>query len=144
MSTETPQDLFARFQQNVLAGRPALDEEMLADDVVVEQPFASAGRRRTEGRAEVAAMTRAGREALPVVFEEFLDVRIHETADPEVIIAEYQMAATMPVTGRRGQAHFVVVLRAREGRIVHWREYQDRPAIAEALASMTGGSAGPG
>jgi hypothetical protein len=37
-----------------------------------------------------------------------------------------------PPTG--GSANFVVVLRARDGRIVHWREYQDRAAIAEALA----------
>ncbi|MFI0482269.1 nuclear transport factor 2 family protein [Actinomadura sp. 9N215] len=134
MSRQTPQDLFARFQDNVLAGQAGLDEEMLAADVVVETPFAPAGSRRVEGREEVVAMARAGREALPIVFEEFQDVVIHESADPEVIIAEYQIVATMPGGGTRAQAPFVVVLRARDGRIVHWREYQDRTAIAEALA----------
>jgi uncharacterized protein len=134
MSAQTPRDLFTRFQRNALAGQAGLDEEMLAADVVVETPFAPAGRRRTEGREEVMAMTRAGREALPIVFEEFQDVVIHETADPEVIIVEYEMVATMPGSGTRAQAAFVVVLRAQDGCIVHWREYQDRAAIAEALA----------
>ncbi|GAA2105818.1 nuclear transport factor 2 family protein [Actinomadura alba] len=134
MPDQTPRDLFARFQRNALAGQAGLDEEMLADDVVVEQPFAPAGHRRIEGREKVAAMTRAGREALSIVFEEFRDVVIHETADPEVIIAEYQMVATMPGSGARATAAFAVVLRARDGRIAHWREYQDRAAIAEAMA----------
>ncbi|MFI6519765.1 nuclear transport factor 2 family protein [Spirillospora sp. NPDC050679] len=134
MPAQTPRDLFARFQRNVLAGRAGLDEEMLTADVVVEMPFAPAGSRRVAGREEVVAMTRAGRAALPVVFEEFQEVAVHETADPEVIVIEYRIAATVPGGGPRAQAAFVVVLRARDGRIVHWREYQDRAAIAEALA----------
>ncbi|WP_230985390.1 nuclear transport factor 2 family protein [Microbispora oryzae] len=134
MSEQTPRDLFARFQRNALAGEAALDEEMLADDVVVEWPFGRVGHRRIKGREQVVAMTRAGREALPVVFEEFRDVMIHETADPEVIVAEYQMVATIPGSGKEAQAPFVVVLRARDGRIVHWREYQDQAMIAEALS----------
>ncbi|WP_219506053.1 nuclear transport factor 2 family protein [Nonomuraea ceibae] len=133
MSAHTPRDLFARFQSNVLSGQDGLDEEMLADNVVVEQPFARAGHRRIEGRENVVAMTRAGRQALPITFEEFRDVMIHETADPEVIIAEYQMVATIPESDTRAQAAFVVVLRAKEGHIVHWREYQDQAAIAEVL-----------
>ncbi|GAA2159188.1 nuclear transport factor 2 family protein [Actinomadura napierensis] len=135
MSEQTPRELFARFQRNALAGEPGLDEEMLAEDVVIEMPFAPDGHaRRMEGRAAIAARLREGREALPVVFEEFRDVVIHETADPEVIVAEYVMVASMPAGGRRASANFAVVLRARDGRVVHWREYQDRAAISESLA----------
>ncbi|NUW36119.1 nuclear transport factor 2 family protein [Nonomuraea sp. SMC257] len=144
MSTETPRDLFARFQHNALAGRPGLDADMLAADVVIEAPFAPPGRRRTEGREQIVARARAGREALPIVFEEFADVTIHDTADPEVIIAEYHMVASVPGTGTRAKAPFVVVLRARQGRIVHWREYQDPAAMAQVLAMTAGGSDGPG
>ncbi|NKZ03960.1 nuclear transport factor 2 family protein [Actinomadura latina] len=134
MSETTPQELFARFQRNALAGAAGLDEEMLAEDAVIEMPFAPAGHeRRSEGRAAIAARLREGREALPIEFEEFRNVVVHATADPEVIVAEYEMVATVPGTGRRGSANFVLVLRARDGRIVHWREYQDRGAIAEAL-----------
>ncbi|KAB2361044.1 nuclear transport factor 2 family protein [Actinomadura montaniterrae] len=134
MPDQTPRELFARFQHNVLAGEGGFDEEMLAEDVEIEMPFAPAGHaRRIEGRAAVAALVRQGREALPIAFEEFRDVVIHETADPEVIVAEYAIVASAP-GGRRASAAFAVVLRARDGRIVHWREYQDRAAITEALA----------
>jgi uncharacterized protein len=134
MSEQSAKDLFARFQRNALAGRAGLDEEMLAEDVVIEMPFAPAGHdRRMEGRDTIAERLREGRKTLPVVFEEFRDVVVHETADPEVIVAEYEMVATMPANGKRASASFVAVLRARNGRIVHWREYQDRAAIAEAL-----------
>ncbi|WP_242911176.1 nuclear transport factor 2 family protein [Actinomadura terrae] len=149
MSQQGPRELFDRFQRNALAGEPALDEGMCAEDIVVESPFAPSGHRRVEGRANVLAMTREGRAALPVTFEEFRNVVVHETADPEVIVAEYEMVASVPgksgpeesapeksVPGdaRRASASFVVVLRARDGRVVHWREYQDRAAIMEALA----------
>jgi ketosteroid isomerase-like protein len=135
MPEQKPRELFARFQHNVLAGEGGFDEEMLAEDVEIEMPFAPAGHaRRIEGRAAVMAMIRRGREAQPIVFEEFQDVVIHETADPEVIVAEYAVAASLPGSGRRASAAFAVVLRARDGRIVHWREYQDRAAITEALA----------
>jgi ketosteroid isomerase-like protein len=134
MPDQTPRELFARFQHNVLAGEGGFDEEMLAENVEIEMPFAPAGHaRRIEGRAAVTAMVQQGREALPVAFEEFRDVVIHETADPEVIVAEYAIVASVP-GGRRASAAFAVVLRARDGRIVHWREYQDRAAITEALA----------
>jgi ketosteroid isomerase-like protein len=134
MSEMTPKDLFSRFQRNVLAGGAGLDEEMLAEDVVIEMPFAPAGHdRRMAGRAEIAARLREGRAALPVVFEEFRDVVVHQTADPEVIVAEYAMVASLTTGGKRASANFVVVLRARDGRVAHWREYQDRAALAEAL-----------
>ncbi|MGH3240652.1 MAG: nuclear transport factor 2 family protein [Spirillospora sp.] len=131
MSEHTAHDLFARFQRNVLAGEPGLDEEICAENVVVETPFA---RRRIEGRANVVAMTKEGRAALPVVFEEFRDVVVHETADPEVIVVEYELVARVPASGKRASAPFVLVLRARDGRIVLWREYQDAAAIMAALA----------
>lgn len=112
MSMPTPLDLFARFQRKALAGEAGLDEEMPAENVVVEQPFAPAGHRRAEGRDKVLAMTRAGREALPLEVEKFRDVVIHETADPEVIVVEYQMVAALPGAGIWAQAAFALVLRA--------------------------------
>lgn len=130
----SPRELFERFQGNVLAGRPGLDEGMYGDDIVVETPFAPDGRRRFEGRDAVAAMLEAGREP-PVEFEGFENAVVHETADPEVIVAEYELVARVPATGRRAAGAFVLVLRARDGRVVHWREYQDVGAMARALAA---------
>jgi ketosteroid isomerase-like protein len=38
-------------------------------------------------------------------------------------------------TGERGATDLIAVLRVRDGKVVHWREYQDTPAIAQAMAT---------
>ncbi|MGH3389362.1 MAG: nuclear transport factor 2 family protein [Actinomadura sp.] len=135
MSEQTgPQELFARFQHNILSGGVSFTEEMCAEDIVVEMPLLPAGLpRRIEGRAEFIAFVTAGREGLPVKFEEFRDVVIHQTTDPEVIVAEYELAGRAMDSDIEASSAFIVVLRARDGRIVHWREYQDIAAMAAAL-----------
>ncbi|MCQ0013422.1 hypothetical protein [Actinomadura madurae] len=52
-----------------------------------------AGPRGREGA--VGDRGQAAREALPIVFEEFRDVVVHETAGPEVIVAEYALVAAI-------------------------------------------------
>ncbi|GAA3383679.1 nuclear transport factor 2 family protein [Cryptosporangium minutisporangium] len=59
---------------------------------------------------------------------------MHETADPEVIVVEYRLGGSLP-DGSRRSAPFIGVLRARDGHVVRWREYQDTTAIAAALAA---------
>jgi ketosteroid isomerase-like protein len=59
---------------------------------------------------------------------------VHDTADPEVIVVEYELGGTVLPTGARRSADFVGVLRVRDGLIRTWREYQDTMGIAQALA----------
>jgi ketosteroid isomerase-like protein len=107
-----------------------------AEDVVVETPFAPPGRpRRVEGRAAVLEMARAGRAALPFTLE-MDEVTVHDTADPDVIIVEYALGAALPGTTERLSAPFIGVLRARDGQIAHWREYQDTLSIAAATGRL--------
>ncbi|MFI6284548.1 nuclear transport factor 2 family protein [Streptomyces sp. NPDC051018] len=130
----SPLQVFERFRSNVLAGAVGLSGDLCAEDVIVDLPFAPpGGPRRIVGREEVAAFTAAGRSALPVRFDEFRNVTVRQTADPEVIVAEYEVGGRVTTTGRRATAAFVLVLRVRDGRVVHWREYQDVSAIARAL-----------
>ncbi|WP_067820648.1 nuclear transport factor 2 family protein [Actinomadura kijaniata] len=136
-----PQEIFERFRRNVLDGGIGLTGDMLAEDAVVETPFAAEGSpRRTEGRAAFLALAEAGREALPVVLTGFRDVVTHRTADPEVLVAEYTLAGRLAGPGRESgpelSAGFVVVLRVRDGRVVHWREYQDTAALQRVLAGI--------
>jgi ketosteroid isomerase-like protein len=110
--------------------------DRLADDVVIETPFAPPGRpRRTDGKAAFLARAVPGRAALPVLFDEAEVVAVHDTADPEVIVVEYQLGGTVTTSGKRERAAFIGVLRARAGKVTHWREYQDTAAIARALAA---------
>lgn len=130
-----PREVFARMKQQWLANRFDAMDSLLADDGVVESPFAPPDRpRRIAGREEFMAFARAERALLPVRFEECRETAIHETTDPDVIVVEYELAGTVTTTGHRASAPFIGVLRVRDGKIALWREYQDQAAIARALA----------
>jgi hypothetical protein len=108
--------------------------DYLADDVVIEWPFAAPGRpRRVDGRAAFLAIARPGRAAMPFRFDECVVEAVHETADPEVIVAEYRLGGTLLSGGERRSAPFVSVIRVRDGLVTHWREYQDTYAMVRAL-----------
>jgi ketosteroid isomerase-like protein len=132
-----PREVFARMQRHWLGNATDLPDDQYAEDVVVEMPFAPPGRpRRVQGREEFLAFARAGRASLPVRFEECRNVVIHETADPDVIVVEYELTGTVTTTDRRGAAAFIGVLRVRNGKIAYWREYQNALAIAQALGQL--------
>ncbi|WP_018506008.1 nuclear transport factor 2 family protein [Parafrankia discariae] len=134
----TPREAYARFQQVLLGNAPELADDLYAEDVVVEFPFARPGMRRCfEGRDAFRSFAAAaGGASSPVRFEEFRDVVIHDTTDPEVIIAEYDLAGTVTTTNRQAAESFVLVLRVRAGRIVHLREYQNVLGMAAALGQL--------
>src|ERR1044072_5468221 len=111
--------------------------QVWAPDVVIESPFAPPGQpRRFEGAAAFLEATRKSRESFPVRFETFRYTAVHETTDPEVTVLEYELGGTALTTGKRASAPFVAVMRVRDGRIVGWREYQDKLAIADALGYL--------
>ena len=110
--------------------------DRLADDVVIETPFAPPGRpRRVEGKEAFLAVARPGLAALPFRLDESRVLGVHDTTDPEVIVVEYELGGTVNATGERNRASFVGVLQVRGGKIKRWREYQDTAAIARALAA---------
>lgn len=138
-----PREVFERLHQRV---RDDYDMDGQADlyapDGILEMPFAPPGAlRRIEGREEIRALLavagqaarRAGRRIVrydPVV--------VHETADPEVIVAEFDLHGEVSTTGERYRVSFIQVLRARDGQIVSMRDYFDPRALSEALAASTG------
>lgn len=131
-----PREAFERFRDKLLAGI-GLDASLLADDCVVEAPFAPPGApRRIEGRDAFAAWAAPRQEALAgrIRFTTVRDVVIHETSDPEVAVVEYEVEGVREVDGLRAAAPFAVVVRVRDGRIVLWREYQDPAAMALVAA----------
>jgi ketosteroid isomerase-like protein len=137
-ATAGPREIFERFRRMIVSNDLDAFGKLAADDVIVEEPFAPPGRpRRIVGREQIAAYARPRRAALPVRFEDFRDVVIHDTADPQTIIAEYAMTGTVTTTGRQASASFVTVLTVRDGQIVRWREYQDTLGIALALGQLS-------
>jgi uncharacterized protein len=132
-----PREVFARMKQQWLGNSVDSMDSLLAPDAVIEGPFAPPGMpRRFEGREEFLAFARPERARLPVQFVECRETAIHDTADPEVIVVEYELTGTVTTTGHRASAPFIGVLRARDGQIMAWREYQDTAALARALGQQ--------
>ncbi|WP_051114068.1 nuclear transport factor 2 family protein [Actinopolymorpha alba] len=74
--------------------------ELFAEDGVHELPFAPPGiPRRLQGRDNIRAHLAAASET-PLKHQRFEDVAIHETADPEVIIVEYDAVGEVITSGR--------------------------------------------
>jgi hypothetical protein len=65
---------------------------------------------------------REGRESLPK--RRVVDVVVHETADPEVIVAEFAYEFTLP-DDSMSKVPCVFVMRVRDGQIIASRDYID-------------------
>jgi uncharacterized protein len=104
---------------------------LFAPDGVMEMPFAgSALPGRLEGQAAIAEFSR--RAAGGLRFDDFENVAVHETGDPEVVIAETVTRATDVASGKSFVAPSIQLFRIRDGKILLFRAYTG-PA-AEAVA----------
>jgi ketosteroid isomerase-like protein len=127
----SPREVFEKLLSGIVnqdfAGLP----DLYAEDAVVIQPFALPGPTRTVGRAGL----RAHFGEVPPVSMTARDLVIHETADPEVIVAEWTYDVEVVRTGRRFSTANVIVQRIRDGVIVESRDYHDHAAFTEALSA---------
>jgi uncharacterized protein len=106
--------------------------DLYAEDSVHEFPFATPGLPpRFEGREAIRAGYRDLWGAIPARVEEIREVVTHQTTDPEVIVVEHQTAGTLTTTGRPFLVPGLLVLRIRDGRIVHCRDYMDPAGVAQ-------------
>jgi hypothetical protein len=137
----TPRDLLDRFQQAMLEFSADSLADLFADDAAYEFVFWTPHRgpaQRYDGREEIRAGFTAAWGLVPgPPLTGFREVRVHETADPEVIICESEMDAVNHATGQPFTSRFVLVLRARDGRITHLRDYSDVLATAAGLGRLT-------
>lgn len=130
----TPQDAFHRMRDRWLAGA-AVGADDLADNVIVEWPFAAPGRpSRIQGKAEFLAFADPERAAMPLRIDDCEVTTVHSLVDPSTIVVEYSLTATAAATGRQATADFITVLTVHDGKITLLREYQDTLKMAAALA----------
>jgi ketosteroid isomerase-like protein len=130
----TPRDLFEQMRHQWFGPATALTGDLLADDVIIESPFAASGPHRIEGRQQFLDFANPQRAAFPVRFDACRTTAVHDTTDPDTIVVEYELTGTSTATGRQATAAFISVLTARDGKIALWREYQNTLAIQQALA----------
>ena len=128
--------MYARYQEAVRRNAPDEMANLFAPDGVLEFPFTLPGMRsRVEGREAIRSWLRdtIGRT---LRFEAFRHVVVHDTGDPEVVIAEHDLAGALVTDGSPVEISYVYVLRARAGQIVHLRDYADLLALADATGGL--------
>jgi len=90
---------------------------------------------RLDGREQIREFLTTQAEGI-VRFDEFRDMVIHETTDPEVVIAEYDAHGIVIPTGAPMRQTIIAVLRVRDGLVVSYRDYLNPLVLAEVLASV--------
>jgi ketosteroid isomerase-like protein len=126
-----PCAVFQRLIDGVTARRPDRLPRLYAEDAVVVHPFAHPAS-RLEGRGALREHF-ARLDHLPVEMRA-RNIVVHRTADPEVIIAEFEYAGRNTRTGRTFVVPNIFVMRIRDGRIVESRDYAHHQAFEEAMA----------
>ncbi|MER6947567.1 nuclear transport factor 2 family protein [Nonomuraea sp. NPDC000554] len=110
---------------------------LYAPDVVIEIPFAPPGvPTRATGRDHLRARLEAVAGAWRFDRADAIDLR--ETADPDVVVAEYTLHGSVTATGTRFSLTYVVIITVRDGLIVHSRDYGNPLAAAELLREVPG------
>jgi ketosteroid isomerase-like protein len=102
--------------------------DLYAEDAVVDQPFMVPEPGRIHGREQVRAHFLAA-VGLPLELRA-RNVVVHETGDPEVVIAEFDYDVRNTATRRESTVANVQVLRVRDGLIVATRDYHDHLRLA--------------
>ena len=70
----------------------------------------------------------------PRLFDSFKlePIEYHECLDPDELIAEYRSEAIVKRNGNEYKNRYIGVLRFRDGKISHWREFHN-PQATEVL-----------
>ncbi|MDT8915662.1 nuclear transport factor 2 family protein [Amycolatopsis sp. PS_44_ISF1] len=123
-----PTDVFAHLSEGLSEGRYEELSSLYAEDTLVEHPTAVPRPGRLAGRQAVHDRFTGGLGA--AIRLKAHDAVVHETTDPEVIVAEYQSTVESPDTGRSTEAANILVIRARDGLLVHTRDYHDYLKLA--------------
>jgi ketosteroid isomerase-like protein len=108
--------------------------DLMAEDVVVENPFAPARLPdRIEGREKFRRHLTERLASTPVELHAFDSVVVHETTDPDVIITEFTLRGRIPSSGHEFSRQYIQVMRVRDGKVVLWRDYFNPLGLEQLL-----------
>ncbi|YCK40015.1 nuclear transport factor 2 family protein [Actinomadura sp. ATCC 39365] len=108
--------------------------DLMAPDAVIEWPYRLEGMpAKLRGRAEIAAFVSA--KGSLISFDEYVDLVMHETVDPEVVIVEYTAHGTVTGTGAPFTQRVIAVFRVRHGQVVSYRDYINLLPLMKVLES---------
>jgi ketosteroid isomerase-like protein len=142
----SPREVFFALVNGVAERRYDELPDLYAEQTDVVHPFdplrAPALRSRDEIREHfgVRADSRPAEggpaEGGPPPIREVANVRIHETTDPEVIVAEFEYQGNVAGSGEPFALPGIFVLRVRDGEIVSSRDYFDHVTSARIRGQL--------
>ena len=127
----TARNIVEHFLDLVDAGEWSRLPELYAEDAAVEQPFAKPVALQLQGIDAIRAHFARAAHA-PLHFR-VVNRIVHQTVDPEVVIAEFDYDGVVTNTGRHFSVANVQVFRVRNGRIAATTDYHDHAAIARVV-----------
>jgi uncharacterized protein len=130
----SPREVFLALVNGIADGNPDGLPELYAEQIDVVHPFdplrGAALRSREELRERMQQFAAGPRPRRRVG-----NVTIHETTDPEVIVAEFEYQGTSDA-GQPYALPAIFVMRVRNGEIVSSRDYHDHLASARAAGRL--------
>jgi ketosteroid isomerase-like protein len=136
MSTATPQEVFQRLVDGITSRQYAGLPDLYAEQTDVRHPLSPYGDKPLLSREDLREHFGGGAAQAAAAIEfSAQDIVVHQTADPEVIVAEWRYDGTAD-TGEKFSAPCVIVMRVRDGQIVESRDYIDHVTMARARGQL--------
>ncbi|MFJ5262569.1 nuclear transport factor 2 family protein [Streptomyces sp. NPDC088387] len=120
----SPSEVFLALVNGVAEGRWSELPGLYAEQTHVVHPFDPLRAAALRTRDELRAHFTPG-DTGPRLNRRATNITIHQTTDPEVIVAEFEYRGTVEETGEAFALPGVFVLRVRDGQIVSSRDYFD-------------------
>lgn len=132
----SPREIFLRLVNGVCDGPYEDLAELYAEQTHVTHPFHPLDPPPLRTRGELHEHFTAPPPIARTLNRKAVDITIHETADPEVIVAEFAYQGRVDETGEAFTVPCVFVMRIRDGLIVESRDYIDHIASARAWGQL--------
>jgi hypothetical protein len=131
----TPRSVVERFIETSAKGGYEELADFYAENAVIEMPFTPPGMPRSSQGRELFRTRFKSVEGLWTI-DGIDNVVIHETGNPEVVIAEFTINRTLAANGKKMSGDYVVVMTIRDGLIVHSRDYANPVLGAQAFGRL--------
>jgi ketosteroid isomerase-like protein len=130
----SPRQVVETLMQRISDGAWRELHGLYADEASVEYPFALPAPMRLDGRAAIREYFAAVASA-PLTLQA-RNMVVHETADAEVVVAEWEYDGLITTTGRSLPCGERQVSTIRDGRIVASRDYHNHVVLAEVTGRL--------
>lgn len=131
----TAQDAMTKFWELILQEDIPQWIELFHENVVFEYPYAPPSFPQ-EVRGKAAMLEQFKDFPKMFHFDEFTDVRSHQTLDPDVLIVEFAGRGQVLTTGKPYHQRYISVVQMKDGKIFRYRDYWNPLVVLEAMKEI--------